>query len=690
MVYVKVSNFDLEEIIMKRENWQSKIPSFLLKSAIIWPLIIALLLLIIVIGISATVSIQMGFVIVGLIVVVIGLLGFALVQMLTALSEYILGLGNQIKSVQSEILLKMPIGIIVFDEDDPTIEWVNPFLQKYFYQKEIIGLDINDLDEEIFELYKEFREDPSLKAKRFQWKNAHFEVTYLRDEHAMYFIDATKYGIIAKNADLGRIVIGHIVIDNYDETVSSMNDRRKSMIDNLVTSDLSKWAKNYDSYIKRLDDDHFLLVSTYGQLSRMEENKFGVVDSLREKTSKANTPLTISMGISYQEKDDVIDVDDISEQGQSNLDLAQSRGGDQVVVRTKNQKARYYGGKTNPMEKRTRVRSRQIANTISTMIQNTSSVFVMGHDYPDMDAVGACLGIRRIAQMNNQICYVIIDESRINDDIERLLVELRKDESIAESIISPEQAEELMAQDSLLFLVDVHRPSITTAPDLITPNRPVIIIDHHRKGEEVPDNVLLEYIEPYASSASELITEFFEYQNQESEPIKRIEATAMLAGMIVDTRNFSLRTGSRTFDAASYLKSVGADSFMIQNLLKEDLTDYIKRNQLIENVELISGNLGIASGEDKDVYDSVTAAQAADTLLSMRNVDASFVVYLREDGRVGISARSLGTINVQRTMEELGGGGHLSNAATQISGVTVSEAVEMLKSVIMDKDEEDE
>lgn len=311
---------------MKRENWQSKIPSFLLKSAIIWPLIIALLLLIIVTGISAAVSLQMGFVIVSLIVVVIGLLGFALVQMLTALSEYILGLGNQIKSVQSEILLKMPIGIIVFDENDPTIEWVNPFLQKYFYQKEIIGLDINDLDEEIFELYKEFQEDPSLKSKRFQWKNAHFEVTYLRDEHAMYFIDATEYGIIAEHADLGRIVIGHIVIDNYDETVSSMNDRRKSTIDNLVTSDLSKWAKNYDSYIKRLDDDHFLLVSTYGQLSRMEENKFVVVDNLRDKTSKANTPLTISMGISYQEKDDIIDVDDISEQAQSNLDLAQSRG----------------------------------------------------------------------------------------------------------------------------------------------------------------------------------------------------------------------------------------------------------------------------------------------------------------------------------------------------------------------------
>ncbi len=675
---------------MKRENWQSKIPSFLLKQAIIWPVVIALLLLIIIVGISLLHSLEMTIAVTIIIVLIIGLLGMAFFQIINALTTYILSLGNQIKSVQSEILLKMPIGIIIFDEDATTIEWVNPFLQKYFYQKEIIGLDISRLDEELYEIYQEFQEDPSLKSKRFQWQNAHFEVTYLREEHAMYFIDTTKYGIIAKNADASRIVVGHIIIDNYDEMVSSMNDRRKSTIDNLMTSDLAKWAKNYDSYVKRLDDDHFLLISTYGQLSLMEENKFAVVDSLREKTSKANSPLTISMGIAYQEREAIIDVDNISDQAQSNLDLAQSRGGDQVVVRTKNQKARYYGGKTNPMEKRTRVRSRQIATTIATMIQNTSSVFVMGHDYPDMDAIGASLGIRRIAEMNNQMCYIIIDEARINNDIERLLVELRKDELIAASIVTPEQAEELMEPDSLLFLVDVHRPSITIAPELLTANRPVIIIDHHRKGEEVPENVLLEYIEPYASSASELITEFFEYQNQEGEPIKRIEATAMLAGMIVDTRNFSLRTGSRTFDAASYLKSVGADSFMIQNLLKEDLDDYVKRNQLIENVELVSGNLGVASGNDDEVYDSITAAQAADTLLSMRNIDASFVVFLREDGRVGISARSLGTINVQRTMEELGGGGHLSNAATQLSDVTVSEAVDMLKSVIIEKEKEDE
>lgn len=405
---------------MKRENWQSKIPSFLLKQAIIWPVVIALLLLIIIVGISLLHSLEMTIAVTIIIVLIIGLLGMASFQIINALTTYILSLGNQIKSVQSEILLKMPIGIIIFDEDATTIEWVNPFLQKYFYQKEIIGLDISRLDEELYEIYQEFQEDPSLKSERFQWQNAHFEVTYLREEHAMYFIDTTKYGIIAENADASRIVVGHIIIDNYDEMVSSMNDRRKSTIDNLMTSDLAKWAKNYDSYVKRLDDDHFLLISTYGQLSLMEENKFAVVDSLREKTSKANSPLTISMGIAYQEREAIIDVDNISDQAQSNLDLAQSRGGDQVVVRTKNQKARYYGGKTNPMEKRTRVRSRQIATTIATMIQNTSSVFVMGHDYPDMDAIGASLGIRRIAEMNDQMCYIIIDEARINNDIEQL------------------------------------------------------------------------------------------------------------------------------------------------------------------------------------------------------------------------------------------------------------------------------
>lgn len=673
---------------MNSKIMKNLIPPFLKKANIYIPVFIAIFLLLFV---SAFIVANQTV----LSLVLFILLLFAIVMLLIAFfavdnntRDYVLDLGNKIETVQSEILLKMPIGIIIFDEGSK-VKWLNPFMQKFFFKKDLIGNDLAELDAELYSLFEEFRDHEELKEKKFYWEDSYFQVMALRDERAMYFIDVTHYGQIAAEASNNRIVIGNIMIDNYDESSTMISDRRKSTIDNFMMKKLSNWAFDHDSYIKRLDDDKFLLVTTYGEMVKMEEDGFDIVDTIRETTSKANFPLTISIGMSYHEEEEDSSLIAISDLSQANLDLALSRGGDQVVIKTRSNKARYYGGKTNPMEKRTHVRSRQIANTISTIFTNNDSFFVMGHDYPDMDAVGASLGIRRIAEMNGQTCYIILDESRINSDIERLLVELRKDDTISEAIISPKQAEDMIQDDSFLFVVDVHKPSITIAPDLIDKFNNIIIIDHHRKGEEVPENVLLEYIEPYASSACELITEFFEYQDQNARQINRIEATTMLAGIIVDSRNFSLRTGSRTFDAASYLKSVGADSLLIQHLLKEDLSDYIKRNHLVEQVEFIEPNMGIAYGEDKLTYDTVTAAQAADTLLSMRNIDASFVVFLRSDKRVGISARSLGNVNVQTIMEQLGGGGHLSNAATQISDVTVSEAVQQLKDILLERNKED-
>lgn len=671
----------IKEKMMKTEKFKGKIPSFLKRSNISVPLVIAFIILLF----SAIVIVSFGTIfntiLFFLILIAIILLIVAAFTVESNTSEYVLGLANEVESVQSEILLKMPIGIIILD-DNNHVEWINPFMQKFFFKKDVIGNDLENLDEDLYELYQSFLDDETLTEKKFYWEESYFQVVSLREEKALYFIDVTHYGEIAAEASNNRIVIGNIMIDNYDESSTAMSDRRKSTIDNFMMRQLSNWAAEHDSYIKRLDDDKFLLITIYSELLKMESEDFDIVDIVRETTSKANFPLTISIGISYHEEEEDLSLNDISNLSQSNLDLALSRGGDQVVIKTQSTKARYFGGKTNPMEKRTHVRSRQIANTISNIFENNESFFVMAHDYPDMDAIGASLGIRRIAEMNGKQCYIIIDESRMNNDVTRLLVELRKDETIAEMLVSPQEAENLIQKESFLFVVDVHKPSITIAPKIIDKVNNIVVIDHHRKGEEFPENVLLEYIEPYASSACELITEFFEYQDQNAEQINRIEATTMLAGIIVDSRNFSLRTGSRTFDAASYLKSVGADSLLIQHLLKEDLSDYIKRNHLIEDVAFIDPNIGIASGEDDVVYDVVTAAQAADTLLSMRDIDASFVVFLREDKRVGISARSLGNVNVQTIMEELGGGGHLSNAATQIADVTVQEAVQRLKDVL--------
>jgi c-di-AMP phosphodiesterase-like protein len=414
-------------------------------------------------------------------------------------------------------------------------------------------------------------------------------------------------------------------------------------------------------------------------LQAVEADKFKILDTIREETSKQNYPLTLSVGIAYGDAN----LAQLAVTSQSNLDLALGRGGDQVVVRAKGEQARFYGGKTNPMAKRTRVRARMIAQALQELFKQTDKVFVVGHSRPDMDAIGAALGIRRIAQMNGKDCYVVVDPDHLHSDVERLMGRVGQDPEIANAIVTPEAALSQVTDQSLLVMVDHSKPSITSAPALYERLAArTVIIDHHRRGEEFPENPMLVYIEPYASSTCELITEMFEYQPTNNGSINKLEATAMLAGITVDTKSFSLRTGTRTFDAASYLRSVGADGLLAQNLLKESVASYIQKNHLIDSVEMISENMALCTGEDDIPYDPVIAAQAADTLLSLSDIDASFVITRRPDGRVGISARSLGDINVQVIMEELGGGGHLSNAATQVEGHTVTEVKTMLLETI--------
>lgn len=620
----------------------------------------------------------------------LGIAAFLLILALNQIEDLIenrmMAIGRSIQSVQNEVLLQMPIGILLLDENG-TINWVNPYLHYYINKQDVIGAPLREINETLADVHQILLNEEETIVHRLEWHDRFFDVGLLHEQEAMYFLDITEYGQIAKEASDARIVLGYLLIDNYDEIMSSLSDRKKSTIDNYITQQLTTWSRKHRAFLKSLDEERFLLVGSYAALQSMEEEKFTVIDTIREATSKGNVPLTVSMGFSYHEEGQALVISKIADEAQANLDLALSRGGDQVVIKTHDHKARYYGGKTNPMEKRTHVRARQIANTIATIMKERQTVFVMGHDYPDMDAIGACIGIRRLAQMNHCQCYIVVDETHIHEDIARVLAKLKESETYDNVIISPERAEEIIESESLLFLVDVHRTSLTAAPKLIDRVNGVLVIDHHRKGEEVPENILLEYIEPYASSACELITEFFEYQNADADPLNRLEATIMLAGITVDSRSFSLRTGSRTFDAASYLKSNGADSILIQEFLKEDLSDFIERSQLIESVELVGEGYGVAQGPEGQAVNTVIAAQAADGLLSMNQIQASFVIFLRKDGRIGISARSLGNVNVQTIMEELGGGGHLSNAATQLEDMTLSQAREKLLAVLQDKKE---
>ena len=618
--------------------------------------------------------------VVGIIVFVIALVGGVtsvkqLRRLVIDANEYLNHLVYQIKQGQQEALLEMPVGLIMLNQRQE-VEWINPYMARYFPLKRVVGKSLAEVDEELAQLVQQHADDT--KPQVVTWRDRQFDFLVQKQHRVIYLMDVTKYEQISKRFKQEQIFLGNIYLDNYDELIQGMNDSNVSNLHNYVTSEISKWAQENQLLMKVIDDDNYLIIGHRSALQELERKKFKILDIIRENTSQQNSPVTLSVGISYGENNLI----KLADTAQENLDLALGRGGDQVVVRAQDQPARFYGGKTNPMEKRTRVRARMISQALKELIDQADQLFVMGHKKPDMDSLGACLGIRRIAEMNGKECWIVVDDEQQHSDIQRLMREVDNYQNIKDHIISPNEALEKATANSLLVMVDHAKESITISPALYDQlqNR-LVIIDHHRRGEEFPENPLLVYIEPYASSTCELITEMFEYQPREGKGLNKLEATTMLTGIQIDTKSFTKSAGTRTFDAASYLRSAGADGMMIQSFMKEDSQSFMQRNHLLARAE-INDQIAICAGEEDRYYDSVTAAQAADMLLQISNVDASFVITKRSDDGVGVSARSMGDFNVQVVMEKMGGGGHLANAATQISGKTVAEVKQELLNLL--------
>ena len=621
-----------------------------------------------------------------LFVILIGILLYSFADyIIKETNHYISNLSYKINKGSQDASIKMPIGMLLLDSNSE-IQWINPYLQKYFDKKELLGFSLEKIDTNLASMVNHL--EPN-EEKVIHWKDKYFQTVFHSDIGMLYMMDITEYAVIKETYLDERPVFGQIFVDNFAEVSQSLTDRKKSNLNNFVTNQLTSWANHNNIYLKRVDTDRFVAFLDKKILSGLEKDKFDIIDKVRETTAQQNTPLTVSMGFSYADStENVMNYDEIAAQAQENLDLALGRGGDQVVVRSKKEETRFYGGKSNPLEKRTRVRSRMVSQALENMMASATQIIIMGHQYPDMDCVGGCLGIRRIAKMHGKTSWIVTNPDQYSHDIKKLMAVIKEDDELSSSIVTPEMAEALLTPETLVIIVDVSKPSLTASPVIVEKANQLVIIDHHRRGQEFPANPDLVYIEPYASSAGELITELLEYQSNEEEQIKTIEATTLLAGIIVDTRNFTLRTGSRTFDTASYLKSVGADTILIQRLLKENVDTYLMRSHLLNSLEMLPNNIGIVHGEETFVYPTVVAAQTADMMLSMENIDASFVVTKRNDGRIGISARSLGNKNVQRVMEKMGGGGHLSNAATQLTDMSIEEAIEQLKTVIQELDTE--
>ena len=589
------------------------------------------------------------------------------------MERYISKLTNRIKDSSEKGINKFPIGIVVIDKDK-NIEWANNFIYKNIKVEEIKGLNILDLMPEIKDLFD--LETPV--DNQFEIFGKHFKVNYQKDSGYIYFFDITESKVVMQRFRDTRPIILNLSLDNYEDVYDSLDDEVASRLDATIVITLTDWAKKNSIYLKRIDEDRFIGLLNVKDLKKIEKDKFQILDTIRSLKEEFGAPITLSIGVGMGTDF----LPELGELAKSSLDLALGRGGDQVAMKDVDGTIRFYGGKTNPQEKRTRIKARVVSNALADIVSDSDKIIVMGHRRPDFDAIGACVGIYTFAKFLNKECYIILNESDRDETIKKVMFEIdSQDEQLSKVFVDSDEAWELMTPQTTLIVVDTSDASRVIDAAILSKANRKVIIDHHRRGEDIITNPLLTYIEPYASSASELIAELIEYQTK-IEKISPIAATIMLGGIVVDTQNFSIRTGSRTFDAAAYLRSNGADPTKVKTILKEPFENFMNRVEIINNSIQKSPEIIMAKAPENKYYTNVMLAQSADLLLTLKGIECSFAIGYLDEGKVGISSRSLGNINVQLIMEELGGGGHLANAATQIEGINLDEALERLNDAI--------
>ncbi|RJG23725.1 DHH family phosphoesterase [Paenibacillus thiaminolyticus] len=585
---------------------------------------------------------------------------------------YLTTLGLRVKRAGESAIVDLPYGILLYSENR-VIEWHNAYVAQLVEQDGLVGDELG----EVFPQLQSGKDSEHSQELFIGGRIVHADI--VPGERVVYFTDITEIWTLRKRYEEERIVVGTVIMDNLEESTQGMEDQQRTGLIARVAGQITEWAAENGILIRRLSSERYFLVMDVQTLKALEQTRFAILDEVREVLFGNKLPVTLSMGIAAG-------ADSIAELGrmaQSSLDIALGRGGDQVAVRM-GQRLSFYGGKSNAVEKRTRVRARVIAHALRDFIQQSDAVFIMGHKVPDTDAIGSAIGVLHACRMLGVEAFIVLDDS--NPSIDRMVDQLRKDEILWSRFITRGEAVEMITEASLVVVVDTHKASLVEEPKLLRSER-IVVIDHHRRGEEFINDAVLVYLEPYASSTAELVTELLQYIHNRIN-LSALEATALLAGITVDTKHFTLRTGSRTFDAASFLRRQGADPLLVQRVLKQDLDEYIEKAEIIRRAEMLYGHIAVAVTEPGRKYSQLLIAQVADTLLNMTDVLASFVISERPDGLIGISARSLGQMNVQVVMERLGGGGHLTNAAVQLA-CPLEEAEATLRRVLEEIDAEE-
>ncbi len=493
--------------------------------------------------------------------------------------------------------------------------------------------------------------------------------------YVCYWNENTAFANLKTKYNDERPVVMLVQIDNYDEISEKLDKGEKSAMTAEVEKILNRYASEMNGFVLRYDTAKFLMMIEHSFLENLEAKKFSMLEDVKSLKGGGDFNFTLSIGTGVLAKN----LTQLIEYAKGALDVALGRGGDQAVVKRINS-VKFYGGKSKAVEKRTKVKARIISYALRQIIDQSSNVIIMGHRVGDMDSLGGSIGVYAVARSRGKKAYIVLNN--VNYALKNMHERMKNNEEshYIESLISTEAALNIADQNTLVVVVDTHRPSYTEAPELLSKVDKIVLIDHHRRSEEYIENPLLDYIEPYASSACELISELVQYMEDHIK-LTKFEADALLAGIVLDTNSFTFKTGVRTFEAASFLRRNGADTSDVKELFCESLSSMKKKTEIIEKSEIILGDAAISYIDEISENSNVIAAQSADELLTIKNVKMSFVLVRNKD-YINISARSTGPINVQVIMEYLGGGGHLNMAGAQVQTQDMNEAKEMLVEAI--------
>ena len=579
------------------------------------------------------------------------------------LTEHIKSLTFSLDKVAKIALVNSPFPLVIAETNG------NLIFRNTKFNQEFANIDINNYLTKILEDVKLEIKNNDKKEKIYdeiqidkKTYKLYGDYMPLKDEYiiTIYFVDDTKLVELESLFEDKDIYIGLIMIDNYEEVIQRIADDEKPQLMAEIEKKLYDWASDYNGLILKSERDTFVCIFEKKYIREIEEKKFDILDIIKEAQASDKMQFTLSIAISNDGTSNL----EKYKTAQAALDIVLGRGGDQAVVH-EGDKYTFFGGRTQELEKRTKVKARIIAHALEGLITESSKVMIMGHNNSDMDCIGASMGLYRLVKTLNKDAYIVVNPQ--GENLSTFLQELATDEQYDGIIVDSQTAISNIDDDTLLVIVDTNKKNYVESPELLAKAKKIVVVDHHRRSPDYIESATLTFHEVYASSASELVTELIEYAESAPE-LNNLEAEALYAGIMMDTKTFTFKTGVRTFEAAAYLRKCGVDIIKVKKWFQSDLDTYNKISNIIGKAELVYDSIAISVYDEEDKESNIVCAKAADELLTISNITASFVLGKMDD-KICISGRSIGDINVQVILEKLGGGGHITLAGAQVEGM---------------------